>query len=166
MQECGAAEPQDPVAREPEPLADRDRVAGDALGVVTRPQLRVDQPDERVQMRDRVVRLLGPLARSLARESAEVLAVALRPVERRVGLAVELVARRRVVRAGGNAGAHRDAAVRKELRAGDARTHTLGHEQRVELLGLRQQQRELLATDAREAVDRADERVDQRGELP
>src|SRR5205085_12529769 len=50
VEEGSAAQSEDALARQPELLPDRHRVAGHALGVVTRAQLRVDQSDECVEV--------------------------------------------------------------------------------------------------------------------
>src|SRR6476646_4844103 len=108
-------------------------------------------------MCERALAVVGGLAHDdFAGQRADVLAVALGPVERGVGLVLELLEPARVLRAGGDTAAERDAAALDDGVAADSRAQPLGGEQRVELVGLGEQQPELLAAEAREAVNRAD----------
>src|SRR6476646_6043355 len=109
-------------------------------------------------MCERALALVVALANDdLAGERADVLAVALGPVERLVGLVLEILERTCVLRTGGDAARDRHAAVAEDLAPADRGAQALGREQRVELARFGQEQPELLAAEAGEAVDRANE---------
>ena len=167
MEERGHPHVHDPVAVQSARARERDRIGRHVLGVVARVEtLRVDHRDERVQVRERALAIvLGLADDDLAGQRADVLAVALGPIERRVGLVLQLLERVGVLRAGCDAAAERHAPVAEDRVAADRRPQPLSCEQGVELVRLGQQQAELLAAQSREAVDGADQAADQRADV-
>ena len=156
VEQCRAAQRHDPLAVQAELLADRHGVGGHVLGVVARGQLaRVDRRHHRVEVGEDAVGTAGALVgRDLAGHGAQVLPVPLGPVQRGVGPLLQLLARARVLGTRGHTAGECDAPVRQHRAARDRRAQALRDEQGVELLGLWEQQRELLAADAGQRVGR------------
>ena len=116
MEERGHPHVHDPVAVQSARARERDRIGRHVLGVVARVEtLRVDHRDERVQVRERALAIvLGLADDDLAGQRADVLAVALGPVEGTVGLALDRLERGAVLWPAGDSRAHGDRAVLKD----------------------------------------------------